>query len=130
MILYICCAGGMTSSMFCKNISKKTNMTTYVNNVGSVLKNLDEIKDKYELIIMYGPATYFKKNTIETYHLENELIGIWIATQVRYFKISFEKLVKSYYIPIESIDMKLYGSMDGSQGWKEIQTLFLNRKTK
>lgn len=126
MILYICCAGGMTSSFFCKNICKEASVSTYMDSISPVLKNLDTIKNKAELIIMYGPATYFNENTMKKYNLKDDLIGIWVAPQVRHLTLSLKELMKDYQIPVETIDMKIYGTMNGKKAWEIIQTTFLN----
>ena len=59
MLVYICCAGGATSSLFCKKIGDASKVPTTVEDIFTVLKNCDEYDNKYEIILAYGPAEFF-----------------------------------------------------------------------
>ena len=50
MLVYICCAGGATSSLFCKKIGDASKVPTTVEDIFTVLKNYDEYDNKYEII--------------------------------------------------------------------------------
>ena len=49
MLVYICCAGGATSSLFCKKIGDASKVPTTVEDIFTVLKNYDEYDNKYEI---------------------------------------------------------------------------------
>lgn len=46
MLVYICCAGGATSSLFCKKIGDASKVPTTVEDIFTVLKNYDEYDNK------------------------------------------------------------------------------------
>lgn len=69
MLVYICCAGGATSSLFCKKIGDASKVPTTVEDIFTVLKNYDEYDNKYEIILAYGPAEFLKERCIREYNL-------------------------------------------------------------
>ena len=99
MLVYICCAGGATSSLFCKKIGDASKVPTTVEDIFTVLKNYDEYDNKYEIILAYGPAEFLKERCIREYNLGEKISSIWIAPQERFYVADNSKKYLQSIIP-------------------------------
>lgn len=85
MFVYICCAGVATSSLFFSKIrkaSKEDNIL--VDDLMTILTDFKEIKNKYEYILVYGPARFIRESAIRDYALDKIIDLILVCPQVRY----------------------------------------------
>lgn len=129
MMIYICCAGGATSSLFCENIQKSAvNSDVYIDSIFTILNDVESIIKKHSVILAYGPAGFLTPDTIKQHHLDKMLKGIWIAPQMRFMTNRIRKDFEDMEIPVESIDMHTFGMMDGKQAIRDIKRIFLSKK--
>ncbi|KXU46357.1 MAG: PTS beta-glucoside transporter subunit IIB [Longibaculum muris] len=120
MLVYICCAGGATSSLFCQKIGQASSQKVLVEDIFSVLKNLDTLMDSYDMILAYGPVEFLNKRTVQEWQLDKKIASIWIAPQVRYLKEMVDKVFNNYHIPVHLIDMRAFGTMNGQKALDDI----------
>lgn len=116
MFVYICCAGGMSSSLFC------IRMVTALNEMYPALKvtsaHLDTVmskettyRDKYDLILVYGGVDVI--NPENAFELNQFIDVILIAPQVAYLLPLKQVVLKEYPIIVKLIDKKIFGTMAG-----------------
>lgn len=121
MLVYICCAGGATSSLFCSKIKKASKENTIlVDNIMTIISNFKEYNERYKFILAYGPAEFIKESSIKEYNLNNIIDLILICPQVRYLLSSIKKLISPYNINCDVLDMKTFGTMNGEKALKDI----------
>lgn len=121
MLVYICCAGGATSSLFCSKIKKASNKDNIlVDDINTILTNFKELKNKYEYIFAYGPAGFIRESSIRDYALDKIIDLILVCPQVRYLVPSIKKVTEPYNISCDSLDMKTFGTMNGAKALKGI----------
>ena len=56
MLVYICCSGGATSSLFCSKIGQASDEKVLVEHIFIVLQDLEHLMESYDMILAYGPA--------------------------------------------------------------------------
>lgn len=116
MFVYICCSGGATSGFLCVNIVKVAgDEKIYVNEYTEILKDFDSLIQEYDLVLACGPVSLLTKSGIRDYELDKKLNLVLIAPQVRHMKESVATLLEPYAIPVQTIDMKTFGKMDGKK---------------
>lgn len=121
MLVYICCAGGATSSLFCSKIKKASNKDNIlVDDLMTILSDFGEIKNKYEYILAYGPAGFIRESSIRDYTLDKIIDLILVCPQVRYLVPSIKKVTEPYNIYCDFLDMKTFGTMNGEKALKDI----------
>lgn len=120
MLVYICCSGGATSSLFCKKISDAATNNTFVDHIGIILPDLDKYLQGYDLVLAYGPVTLLNKRNLEKFALDKILASIWIAPQARYLEKPIRELFTPYNIPVHVINMRTFGTMNGKQALEDI----------
>lgn len=121
MLIYICCSGGATSSMFCQRIGEASKKTYTVGYILEILPDLDMYLETYELVLAYGPVDIVKESNIKESGLQEKFTGIWIAPQVRFMAPIIKSYYAQFHIPVEVIDMHTFGVMDGVKAWQDIQ---------
>lgn len=120
MLVYICCAGGATSSLFCKKISDAASKSVFVDHIGIVLPDLDTYLKEYDLVLAYGPVTLLNERNLEKYSLDKILASVWIAPQARYLEKPIRELFAPYNIPVNVVNMRTFGTMNGKQALDDI----------
>lgn len=120
MLIYICCAGGMTSSMFCERVAKASQKKAKCDHIFSLLKELDAYLEEYDIVFAYGPADILRECNLKEGNLESKITSIWIAPQMRHMAPSFQTYFAKKHIPVEVIDMRTFGRMDGKKAWLAI----------
>ncbi|GAA0086321.1 hypothetical protein UT300007_27600 [Clostridium sp. CTA-7] len=121
MLVYICCAGGLTSSLFCSKIKNaSTEDTILIEDIMNVILNYKEYNEKYNLILAYGPAEFVKESSVNDYSLNNLIDLILICPQVRFLLPSIKKIMEPYSIKCDVLDMKTFGTMNGEKALKDI----------
>lgn len=123
MLVYICCAGGATSSMFCKKIANASTMNVVVVDMETAFKNYESYNNEYELILVYGPAEFLRERYIKELSLDKKISSIWIAPQERFMLPVIKKMFNPYNIPVETINMRTFGTMNGKQALEDILAL-------
>ena len=120
MLVYICCSGGATSSLFCQKISKEVGDKAFLDHIFLVLKDYENLSQKYDMILAYGPAEFLDEKSMNKYNLFDKLSSVWVAPQMRYVKDKIEEVCRPYDIPVEQIDMRTYGTMNGKKALEDI----------
>ena len=101
MLVYICCATGNTSSMFCKQIQKASSREQiYVEEIHELGTHLEDALRENDLVLAYGSAEIIDEKFIRRYHFEYHMQAIWLAPQMRYLKDSMKKKLNCFDIPI------------------------------
>lgn len=123
MFVYICCSGGMSSSLFCSRMVTALNETYPVLKVkaahlDTVMARESTYRDKYDLILVYGGVEFIRpENAFDL----NQLIDvILIAPQVAYLLPLKQAILKDYPIIIKLIDKKIFGTMAGVQAASDL----------
>lgn len=123
MIVYVCCAGGLTSSLFCSHIKSEAKDKEIL--VDSIEIVFDLYKkgqlDKYDYVLAYGAAEKVNKAFVDEYNFKELIDLILISPQVRFLLNSISKLVSPFNIPCNVIDMRTFGTMNGKEGLKLIE---------
>ena len=121
MLVYVCCATGNTSGMFCKQIQKASlREQIYVEEIHELGNHLEDALRDNDLVLAYGSAEILDEKFIRRYPVEDHMQAIWLAPQMRYLKASMKKKLNSFEIPIHVIDMKTFGRMNGKQALQDI----------
>lgn len=120
MLVYICCAGGATSSLFAQKIQEAGGEQIHIEIIYEALNKLHDLLDTYKLVLVYGPASLLNQRFIEEYHLERQMQAVWIAPQVRFMKDSITSALQDYPISVHVIDMLTFGRMDGKKALHDI----------
>lgn len=118
MFVYICCAGGATSSLLCEKIKKSAigKLKVHLDPILLVASDLKAGKlDDYDIILGYGAASAITDNFVNEYNLNKLLDLVLIAPQVRFEINNIQKVMNPYNIPTEGIDMKTFGYMNGDK---------------
>lgn len=122
MLVYICCAGGMTSSLFCSKIQEAAkDENIIVDDIFTILDDLNSYQEKYDFILAYGPIHFLTAEKIKKNSLENVLVSVWVAPQVWNLKDALRKELEPLHIPVEAIDMRTFGIMDGKKALADIK---------
>lgn len=122
MLVYICCSGGATSSLFCQKIGQADKEEkTLVEHIYIVLQDLENLQNSYDMILAYGPAELLNERSIKKFHLDQVLDSVWISPQVRYLKETIYKSLEPYHIPVNLVDMRAFGTMNGEKALKDIK---------
>jgi len=120
MLVYICCAGGMTSSMFCQKIAKAANPNeVYFGQLHDVIANFQNLSNTYSTLIVYGGEGEINKLSLEPI-FKPYVDGVFVCPQVRYKTASFRKLLSPLDISCMDIDMKTFGNMNGEKALRDI----------
>lgn len=120
MLVYICCAGGATSSLFAQKIQEAGGEQIMIEGIWNIIPNLEAYLQDYKLVIAYGPASILKEAFLKENQLEDKLKAVWIAPQVRFMKDTIKKQLQAYPISVDTIDMLVFGQMDGKRALYDI----------
>lgn len=116
MILYICCAGGGSSSMFCMKIAeaaKQTALNVHFSDLSTILANQGVFANDYDLVFAYGPIDALSKRT--ALRFSTVFDGILVCPQVRYLTTSKQALMKELNVAVKNVDSLTFGRMEGSK---------------
>lgn len=123
MFVCICCAGGMTSSLLCENIKKsaKSDLKIYLDTITNAASDfqLGKLND-FDIILGYGAAGAINNMFIIENDLDKILDLVLISPQVRFELPRIEKVMAPYKIPVSTIEMRTFGTMNGSKMIEEI----------
>ncbi|WP_050637991.1 PTS sugar transporter subunit IIB [Candidatus Stoquefichus sp. SB1] len=121
MLVYICCSGGATSSLFCQSIGKASEKNVLVDHIFIILKDLENLLNTYDMILAYGPAELLNERSVQKYHLDQIIKSVWICPQSRYLKEGIYKALDPYDIPVHLVDMRAFGTMNGKKALEDIE---------
>lgn len=121
MLVYICCSGGATSSLFCQKIGQASEEKVLVEHIFIVLQDLENLMASYDMILAYGPAELLNERSIKKYNLDKIISSVWVAPQVRYLKETIFKSLEPYHIPAHLVDMRAFGTMNGKKALDDIK---------
>lgn len=118
MFIYICCAGGMSSSMFCIRMADAINdiypsLKATSAHISTVLSNEKGYSEKYDIILIYGGIDIISNSN--AYEIGELLDVVFVAPQVSYLLASKQEILKEYPVILKLIDKKIFGSMNGSK---------------
>lgn len=120
MLVYICCAGGMTFSMFCQKIAKAADPNeVYLGQLHDVIADVQNLSATYSTLIAYGGEGEINKLSLEPI-FKPYVDRVIVCPQVRYKTISLQKLLSPLDTPCTDIDMKTFGNMNGEKALREI----------
>ncbi|MHC5249632.1 PTS sugar transporter subunit IIB [Enterococcus sp. LJL90] len=123
MLIFICCAGGMTSSMFCQKISKAADAkVVHFGHLHEVIKNFEQLSAAFPTLIAYGGEGEITKYNLESV-FKPYVDQVLVCPQVRYKTPSLKKLLETIDVPCADIDMKTFGNMNGEKALADIFNL-------
>lgn len=134
MFIYVGCAGGMTSSMFCQRIVKaieqvKSPLTAVFDDVGTVIKRKKEFEGYYDLVFAYGGINYV--TPMNAYDFGTTFDVVFIAPQMRHLTNHKKEVLKDYPTIVKDIEVRTFGTMDGASAYdnllEELTSLDLER---
>lgn len=126
MMVYICCAGGATSGMFCSKIEKAVGKeyNIYVNFIDDLQREFKQDKDafeKYDLVLGCGPVEAITPAFMRETNFKDMCNLVIIAPQMRFRIEQIRKVLTPYGIPCETLDVRAFGTMDGKKGLEIIK---------
>ncbi|EOL41577.1 PTS sugar transporter subunit IIB [Enterococcus phoeniculicola] len=120
MLIYICCAGGMTSSMFCQKISKAANPNeVYFGSLHDIIVDFSNLSQTYSTLVAYGGEGIIRQENLETL-FKPYVDLVYVCPQVRYRTPALKKLLIPLNIPCLDLDMKTFGNMNGKKALHDI----------
>lgn len=123
MFVYICCAGGLTSSLLCEKIQNCSteDFKIHINPIRTIVSEINSGKlNEFDLILGYGDVGRFNQSFISELNLSESLDLLLISPQVRFELNRIRKVLAPYNIPSDSIDMLDFGTMNGAKLIKTI----------
>lgn len=124
MVVYICCAGGATSSMFCSKIKEAADEgKVYFDDIASVAKKYisGELND-VDLVLAYGPADAVNEVFVKEHNFDKVFDLVLVSPQARYCLRNIRKALDPLGIPSDTIDMRVFGTMNGEKGLEIINS--------
>jgi len=126
MVVYVCCAGGMTSSIFCQKVkdAQGEEDKIYFGDIHDVIKEFEagKLKD-YNIILGYGGAEKVDNRFIEDLKFKELVNLIWVAPQARFHTNRIKALVEPIGIKCETIDMITFGRMNGKKAIDDLKKI-------
>lgn len=123
MFIFVGCAGGGTSSMFCQKIVKEIdtndqNMRAAFADVKTIFRQYRAYGDAYDLVFAYGGVEAIK--SYNAFEFGNLFDVVFVAPQVRYLTPLKRKLLQDYPTVVQDIPMKIFGMMNGKQAYDDL----------
>lgn len=123
MFIFVGCAGGGTSSMFCQRMVKE--ITTHDPNLRAVFDDVQSVAKKrcayganYDLIFAYGGASAIRDYT--AFEFGKLFDVIYVAPQVRFLTAGIRELLQGYPTAVKDIPMKIFGRMDAPKAYGDL----------
>lgn len=125
MFIYVGCAGGGTSSLFCQRIVKE--ITAQDANLKAVYDDVATVSEKrlaygahYDLVFAYGGAAAIRDYT--AFEFGKLFDVVYVAPQVRFLTEGIRQSLQRYPTIVKDIPMKIFGRMDGKQAYRDLLT--------
>ena len=123
MFIYVGCAGGGTSSMFCKKIVDEINqadenLTAVFDDFDSVGRKQNSYGEMYDLVFAYGSIDQIRFDT--AFEMGNLFDVVFVAPQVRYLTKKKQEILDEYPTLVRDIDMKIFGTMNAHVAYDQL----------
>lgn len=120
MFIYVGCAGGSTSSMFCQRIVKEieendANLSAVFADARTINQKQVAYGEKYDLVFSFGGVGAIEKHS--AFEFGKLFDVVFIAPQVRYLTESKQKLLAEYPTVVSDIPAEIFGMMDGKKAY-------------
>lgn len=118
MFIYVCCAGGMSSSLFCMRMVKALkeiypSLHAMSAPISTAMQKKRTYTEKYDLILTYGGIDLINPSNV--FDISELLDVIFVAPQVAYLLPLKQEILKDAPIILKLIDKKIFGTMDGAK---------------
>lgn len=125
MLIYICCAGGATSSLFCSHIAHAADPEMiHFDDLKTLLADYDALSQRYPILIGYGSEQLVDWRNVATM-FQPHVDQVFVCPQVRYRTPVLRKTLAPAGIPVDDLDMRMFGTMNGELA---LQTIIRNTK--
>lgn len=116
MFIFVGCAGGGSSSMFCQKIveaihADTTALTATFDDVGSVINDKKNLGDRFDLIFAYGGIDFI--SNVTAFDFGTIFDVVFVAPQVRYRTKDKVRLLQDYPTIVRDLDSKIFCTMNG-----------------
>ncbi|MGC6767745.1 PTS sugar transporter subunit IIB [Enterococcus sp. LJL51] len=123
MFIYVGCAGGMTSSMFCQRIVRaietlKSPLTAVFEDVGTIIRRKKEFEGNYDLVFAYGGIDFI--SPVNAYDFGTTFDVVFVSPQVRHMTKYKREILEDYPTIVEDIGMKTFGTMNGEVAYENL----------
>lgn len=123
MFIYVACAGGGTSSLFCQTMVKEINekdenLTATFDHWESIMRQKKAYDCAYDLVFAYGSIDLIKG--YNAFDFGRTFDVILVAPQVRYHTPKINCLLENYPVLIRDLAPRSYGLMDGEQSCRNL----------
>lgn len=123
MLIYICCAGGMTSSMFCQKIARAADPNAiYFGYLHDIINDFEALNTTYPLLIAYGGEGEITEQTLIPV-FDPYVDHVLVCPQVRYRTALLKKMLEPLNISCTDLDMRIFGNMDGKKALDDLLLL-------
>ncbi|MFC4653172.1 hypothetical protein ACFO26_09680 [Lactococcus nasutitermitis] len=129
MFIFVGCAGGGTSSMFCQRLVKEIN--EYDENLRAVFDDVSHVFQKrlsygshYDLVFAYGAAGDIRP--YNAFDFGQLFDAVLIAPQVSYLKAYVEEMLAKYPSMVMDLPGRLFGVMDTERAYVMLLDLLIN----
>ncbi|WP_225046725.1 PTS sugar transporter subunit IIB [Lacticaseibacillus kribbianus] len=133
MHIFVCCAGGASSSMFCARLAQAINTTD--ENLSASFDTVDAVLAQSpfapcaDLVFAYGGIDAIRPAT--AYDFGSLFDVVLVAPQVRYLTPAKQAVLADYPTVVADMDSRVFGLMDGNRGYQalldQLMTLDLMR---
>ncbi|WP_262316555.1 PTS sugar transporter subunit IIB [Lacticaseibacillus parakribbianus] len=122
MYIFVCCAGGGSSSLFCARLAKAINetdenLTASFDTVDAVL-SASPFAPAADLVFAYGAVDAIRPAT--AYDFGSRFDVVLVAPQVRYLTAAKQAVLADYPTVVADMDRRVFGLMDGNRGYQEL----------
>lgn len=129
MFIFVGCAGGGTSSMFCQRIAQAINETdpnlrAAFADVQTVLGDPTMAIGKCDLMFAYGSIDAVR--AYSAFDFGQLFDVIMVAPQVRYLTGKKQEIMARFPTVVEDIPSKVFGTMDGRKAFAELRGELIN----
>lgn len=119
MFIFVGCAGGGTSSLFCQRMvteinSNDENLRAVFADIEQVLRKQIAYSTNYDLVFAYGGIDCIR--SYNAFDIGQLFDVVFLAPQVKFLLPSKVELLKEYPTIVKAIPMKLFGTMNSAQG--------------
>ncbi|MHC5248081.1 PTS sugar transporter subunit IIB [Enterococcus sp. LJL90] len=123
MFIFVGCAGGGSSSLFCQKIAQHVNeedqnLTAVALDAFTALAKYKAYGDKYDLIFVYGGINALSASS--AFEFGQLFDVVFVAPQVRYLTKEKIRLLADYPTVVQDIPPKIFGMMDGQQAYADL----------
>lgn len=124
MFIFVGCAGGGTSSMFCQRIAKAINatdpnLTAAFGGVNEVLADPIACIGDHDLMFAYGSIDVVRGYS--AFDFGQLFDAILVAPQVKYLTVTKQKIMANYPTIVEDIPSEIFGKMNGEVAFEELR---------